>query len=333
MFTARSLTFLLGPLFSKKSWLALDLGVCLAAGLRWPSTSLPPSPASGRGVGGEGQPLPVLHIDESHGLSETSRRLSAIKLAHRTPPNIPFHCSSFPGYNLTHPGDILAIAQNALSLNAGLVVIDQPYGLDLGSGASLHILQPLVSSLRALAHSTNTAVLILLQTRTRSQRSALGKALSALGVDHVLSLDFYPTDMPKATPYNKLLPRYRSGYLHLRTLASVGGGQFSVFAKIHASDHAFSLTAVDRIPNLQSLKLSTFQTGLGPAGLALLRFLLAKGSANTRELMFGVTSSVPTRIRTLVHQLSREGYIHCIKPGGAGRPAVYALTSSGKSLI
>lgn len=35
MFTDRSLTFLLGPAYSKKSLLALDLGVCLATGYGW----------------------------------------------------------------------------------------------------------------------------------------------------------------------------------------------------------------------------------------------------------------------------------------------------------
>ncbi|MEX2161802.1 MAG: hypothetical protein WD751_07780 [Anaerolineales bacterium] len=336
MFTARSLTFLLGPLFSKKSWLALDLGVCLAAGIRWPGADTP-SPIlwerASQPQAGAGEGLPTFHIDEAHGRSETSRRLVGIMDYRRASRDLPFHISCFPSHVLTDPKHIAAISQEALSYNADLVVIDQPYGLDLGYGASLHLLLPLASSLQALTHSTNAAVLILLQTRTRPQRAAIAKALSALGVDHVLGLDFYPTDMPKATPYNKFLPRYRSGYLHLRTLASVGGGQFPVYARIHASDHAFSLAAIDRIPNLQTLKLSTFQTTFGPAGLALLRFLLAKGSANTRELMFGVAASVPTRIRTLVHQLSREGYIHCIKHGGAGHPAVYALTSSGKSLI
>lgn len=325
MFSARSLTFLLGPLFSKKSWLALDLGVCLAAGIRWPGADSP-SPASGWEAG-------VLHIDEAHGNSETSRRLSAILEFRRISHDIPFHFSSFPGYSITDSYDLASLSRQGLSHNAGLVVIDQPYGLDLGRLVSFPVLQPLVSSLRSIAESTNAAILVLLQTQTRSQRSSLAKILSALGVDQVLGLDFYPTDTPKATPFNKLLPRYRSGYLHLMTLASVSSDQLSMHAKLHASDHAFSLTLVDHIPDLQTLKLSTFQPALGPAGYEILSLLQAKGSASTRQLIEGTSSASPGRVVNLIKELSKYSFICRTQPGGKGVPTNYALKPAGSSLI
>ena len=324
MFTNRCLTFFLGPLFSKKTWLALDFGVCTAAGISW--------------LGNRCVQTPVFYIDEAHGLSEISRRLSAVMFAHRTPPNIPFHYSSFPGYDLTDPNDLAAISQNALSLNAQgtscpLIVIDQPYGLHLGYGSSISVLQPIASSLQSLAVSSNAAIIVLLQTRTRSQRSALATALNALGANQVLGLDFYPTDMPKATPWNKLLPRYRTGYLHLRTLASASDIQVSMLAKIHATDAAFSLTAIDHIPNLQTLKLSTFQTVLGPSGFEILNFLLAKGSASTRQLIDGTNSTSPGRALNLIKELSKYGYIRRTQPGGKGIPTNYAITPAGSSLL
>jgi hypothetical protein len=42
LFACPSVNFLLGPLFSKKTWLALDLAVSLAAGNRWPALLLHP---------------------------------------------------------------------------------------------------------------------------------------------------------------------------------------------------------------------------------------------------------------------------------------------------
>ncbi len=77
----------------------------------------------------------------------------------------------------------------------------------------------ILTNLRRLAESLNAAILVLLHTRTCQARSSLASALSALCADHVLALDFFPTDRPrKATPFNKLVPRNQSGYLHLRTL-------------------------------------------------------------------------------------------------------------------
>jgi hypothetical protein len=173
----------------------------------------------------------------------------------------------------------------------------------------------------------------LLQTRTRSQRAALAATLTAFGAHHVLGLDFYPTDIPKATPYNKLLPRYRSGYLHLRTLASLTDDQVSIQAQIHASDRAFSLTAVGRIPNLQTLRLSTFQTVLGPAGFELLSWLQAKGPASARQLIAAITSASPSRVVDLVKELTKGGYIGRTHPGGKGVPTNYALRPAGLSLL
>jgi hypothetical protein len=359
MFTARSLTFILGPILSKKSWLALDLGVCVASGIGWQGNRLPQTP--------------TLHIDEAHGRSETSRRLSAVMGYHNTARDIPFRYSSFPGYVLTDPNDIAAITQQALSFNAGFVVIDQPFGLELptssasrGERASsfpfsnasvfsrrngspaplLPCISPLVSSLRSIAESTNATILVLLQTQTRSQRTSLAKALTALGADQVLGLDFYPTGDPKATPYTKYLPRLRSGYLHLRTLASAISPlgsipQVASFLrslvnyqfKIYTSEALFSLTPVSQIPNRHALHLSTYQAHLGRAGSAVLHFLDAKGLASSRDLMSGVTAAVPSRVRTVVHQLAREGYIVCTKRGGAHHPAIYALTPMGRSVL
>jgi len=72
MFSNQSLSFLLGPLFSKKSWLALDLGVCIAAGISWlgtpaskplSSTSMKPmailKPAVGFSARGNPRPRPT----------------------------------------------------------------------------------------------------------------------------------------------------------------------------------------------------------------------------------------------------------------------------------
>lgn len=344
MFTRPSLTFLLGPLFSKKSWLALDLGVSTAAGHRWPETlsAQAPFPFS-RGRDGDGVGLPVLYIDEIHGFPETSRRLANIIRYRHVSRDLPFHFTSTPGGDLTSSTDLAALTQQARSYTPGIIVIDH-FGrldvgpgtsstsrhLDVGPGTSFH---PLVSSLLALAHSTNAAVLLLLETHTRSQRSKLAATLTALGAHHVLGLDFYPTDLPKATPYNKLLPRYRSGYIHLSTLASLKSERVFIQAKIHASDRSYSLTAVDRIPNLQTLRLSTFQTVLGPAGFHILSLLQAKGSASSHQLIAATTSASRGRVVNLIKELSKSGFISRTQPGGKGVPTSYTLSPAGLSLI
>lgn len=354
MFTAPSLTFLLGPLFSKKSWLALDLGLCTAAGHHWQSqfpflkglardgVSLPSLPRA-EPLQKQGEGVGVLYIDEVHGFPETKRRLAAIMDYRRFSPDLPFHFASSPRYRLAAPYDIAALTHQASHYNVRLLIIDQPYGfrqLDVGRGTSLHVgrgtsftsFRSLVSLLLELSRSANAAVLVLLQTRTRAQRSRLATALTSLGADHVLGLDFFPTDMPKATRYNKLLPRYRSGYLHLRTLASLTAEQLCAQAQIVATDRAFSLTPIERIPNLQTLKLSNFQPVLGPAGFEILA-LLAKSPASARQLIAASASESPGRVINLIKELTKDGYIGRTQPGGKGTRTNYALQPAGLSLI
>lgn len=353
-FERPSVNFLLGPFLSKKTWLALDLAVSLASGSRWPEETAEnvmtaadimrafspmqpgnPSPPKGLSYG-----LPALFIDEYHGLDELSRRIRTLFQARHLPPNIPLHYMSLPLYNLTNPQDTAALEAQARSLGAGLIVFDQPYclpHLDVGRGTSFLSLHPLMSSLQALAASLNAAVLVLLNVPTRRARSSFASALSALGVDHILALDFFPTDRPdKATPDNKLLDRCQSGYLHLRTITHGDLCQLSTVSchlKIRATDHHYSLSLTSGPPDPSTSRLTNFQPPLGPASLAVLRYLAAAGSASTRVLMENVTAAVPTRVRTLIHELARDGYIICTKRGGAHHPATYALTPSGRSML
>jgi hypothetical protein len=309
LFPRPSLTFVLGAFGSKKTWLGLDLAVSVAMGRQGPAA-------------------PALFLDEDHGPSELLYRLRSIFSAYQVTPEIPFNFSSFSNYDFANLQEVDALASQARSVGAGLIVIDQPpaFGhLDVGLG-TVHNVQPSIANLSHLAQSTNSAVVVLVHTRKR--RTWLADALIALGVDQVLGVD---------SPIGE-------SWVHLRTLASRSGVPVSCtfeiqFSKPFQWKASLSRTMKSGIPltdpkfiriTPSSLKPSP---PLGSAGFAVLRYLAANGSSTRSQLIAHVTAAVPGRVRNLIKELSKDGYICRTNPGGKGIPAIYALTPAGKCLI
>ena len=302
LFRSPSVNFILSTLGSKKTWLALDLAVSVTNGCGW--------------LGYQGPATPVLYLDEELGPSELGRRLRSVLLAHRADPKTPIHFSSMARYDFSDSNDVDQLAGQARSVGAGLIVIDVPINFSrLLARDDLHAYRSTLSNLGCLAASTNAAVLVLLHTRRR--RTALGAALATLGVDHVMAVD---------APYGE-------SWVHLRTLAARNLALISITAEIHIRQPRRGKIMGDSEFLTLSPSSARPSPPLGKAGLAILGYLSLEGETNTAELMAKVTMAVPSRIRTLIHELGRDGYMRCTKRGGPGSPAVYAITPAGSCLI
>jgi hypothetical protein len=203
------LNVFLGPLSSKKTWLALDLAVSVALGRGW--------------LGLSGPPAPALFIDEESGPLSLWDRLPRVLAAHRAPPDTPFHFATGCRYDLADPRDTAALAQTARSLGAGLIIIDAPFNfrLDLDRNKLLSHHRALLNA-RHLAQDADAAMLILLHTKKR--RTPLGSALASFGLDHVLAVD---------SPYGQ-------PYIHLRTISSKGYDPISIKAEARKGSSTIS---------------------------------------------------------------------------------------------
>lgn len=152
---------------------------------------------------------------------------------------------------------------------------------------------------------------------TCKRRTALGAALVAFGVDHVLAID---------TPYGQ-------SWVHLRTLAAPNLAPVSLTAEIQI--HQPRLGKVIYEPEFLKCSPSFVQPSppLGKAGFAVLDYLSCKGQSTSSQLIRDVKAAVPDRILSLIKELSKDGYICRSNPGGKGVIAVYDLTPAGKSLV
>lgn len=188
IFPHRSLNVLLGPLGSKKTSLALDLAISVAAGSSWLGSSNPESP--------------TLFVDKGLGDRELHRRVRYQLTARRAAASLPFYFySNFKP--LTNSQEVADLYRQAQVLNLGLVVIDSPLFLSLYLDRhKLHTFRTVLENLHSLVSAANLSILLIHDLSRH--RTDLAQPLLDMGVDQVLWAQ---------CPSNGSL-------VHLRTLAS-----------------------------------------------------------------------------------------------------------------
>lgn len=318
LFTRPSLNFLLGPLGSKKTWLALDLAISAAMGADWFGYQIiasekeevygrkdrTPFPLV-RGRAGDGVCLPALYIDEDTGQHEFFRRMRSVLIAHHATLYTPIHFGSGHHYDLANLHDLKSIVDLALSVTAGFIVIDMPINFDLYfTRQSIHSQNSVLANLLKFAHQLNAAVLVTLHTRKR--RTNLGSALVSAGVSHVLAVD----------------STFDDPYIHLRTIASAGLDPISIAAKTHISRDFFDIVPTSREPI----------SPIGAIGRRVLHHLALFGDSTSADLKTFIPRAAPTRITSVIYELNKDGYIRRVDSAGKGSAATYAITPAGRLL-
>jgi hypothetical protein len=199
LFARPSLNVILGPLGSKKTWLALDLAASVASGRGW--------------LGFRGPQSPSLFVDKALGASALQHRVRSLLSARGSSINFPFYFySNFTP--LTDPQEYDFLLSQSRVLNLGLIVIDSLFFLSLHLNRhKLHALFPILENLRNLALAANAAVLLIHDLS--KHRTDLAAPLLDMGVDHVLA-----TESLEQNPV-----------IHLRTLASRNQQSISILTQ------------------------------------------------------------------------------------------------------
>jgi hypothetical protein len=299
MLARPSLTMLVGNPGTKKTYLAIDLAVCVALGKPW----------LGRPVN-QG---PVLFIDEETGLHQLWARFNSALKAHNSGWGLPLGFVSLGGYNLRDEAEADVLIHRALSIDARFIVIDALANLMRGAGESnLATIQPVLFNLRRMAEYCNAAVLVIHHTN----RHGLFRGSSAISaaVDLMLSIESEPAD----------------SLVTLRTLKArfVAPPPFCARANFtSAADGSkrFQLTASTEIPSPQTVV--PLPDDRQNSAIAIMDFLLHNPASTRQAITAHIVGFSPTTIRSVLHKLKHSGLIKRTNGSRRGKEAIYELSN------
>ncbi len=290
-----SLNLIVGAPGSKKTWLALDLAVCIASGSPW--------------LGFETQPAPALIIDEEGGLPRLWDRLHRVMRGHNAPAQIPLYFISMAGYNLATRSEVDHLIARAQHLNAGLIIIDALANVMAGTDENnVLTVQPVFSNLRRLAQVCNAAVLVV--HHTNKQGIFRGSTLIASGVDHMLAVESGPQDP----------------LIHLRTLKARDLEPISITARAHFEDSKFWLSEPEE-------QTSVAAPHLAASARNVISFIFEHPGTSTHEIISSLNESSPSAIRKIIYELMVAGYINRRDSGSRGKKANYQCSEKGKTYL
>jgi hypothetical protein len=386
LFARPSLNILVGDPGSKKTYLAMDLAVCIANGTPWldfpvDSKSLdlvvgaqhaaPDSAADGNSMmpvrysgqleanplrigahsqvlrsktapsaseGGATPPLPilakseilnssslstselipVLFIDEESGYLQMWSRFNSVLHAHNSDLGAPLAYTSLAAYNLRDPDDADALIKRALSIKAGLIIIDALSDL-LPSSDSNNSIQLVLFNLRRMAETCHAAVVVI--HHTNREGGYRGSSSIAASVDLILHVS--------SAPDNTLI--------ELRSLKARFQLPEPFCARAHFDTAAdgmprFHLTATDERP-LDSISSSDPAPAYSGVALAILEFLTANPNSIRAQITAGLPTFAEGTIRNVLHQLIVDGQVKKTEASANFKSPQYTLVQPTTSFI
>lgn len=309
LFHRPGLFMLIGDPGSKKSFTAVDLAVCVAAGKPWLTRAT--------------QPGPVLFVDEQAGPHQLLARLHASMLAHAVPAGLPLQLTSLAGFNLRNHQSADALIDRSLDFNAQFIVIDNFVSLLRGGNeASQAAVLPVLFHLRRLAEACNAAVLVI--HHTNKHGLFRGSAAIAAAVDLMLHLDSPPGQ--STLTFTPLKSR------HAPPPAFYATAHFTE----HESQPRVLLEHLEQPPDPppQAAPDSTPRRLVHiPPGLADLNYILWNDFTHFHvgsfeDVRWRLQGYAPGSLRNAIHDLLSMGILTRANSGGRGKKAVYKLAQS-----
>lgn len=293
LFSAASVSIIVGEPGSKKTYTMLDAAVCVAHGIKW--------------LDFDTRQSPVLIIDEESGNRRMLRRLGEVLRGHLADEKTPIYFTTLERFQPAQLVDELAIEAAIKESGARFVIIDALADVMLGGDEnSVKDVQPVMATLRNIAERTQASIVLI----HHINKGGTYRGSSAI----------------KAAVNVMLLVESKSGESEIAfSIEKAGDSEPFKFAAraIFDGDQVY-LSSVE-----PTAKAEHFSKG----ELYVLRYLKTHdGEAPLVEIAAHADTVSGGTATNAARSLAGRGYTQRVDAGGKGDRAVYALTDKGRTI-
>lgn len=287
LFSRGSVSIIVGPPGSKKTYSMLDCAVSVALGDDW----LERETAQG----------PVLLIDEESGVRRLNRRLHEIMKGHSAGPDSPLWYTCLEMFDMRETGDVSAIDALMVRVKPVMVLIDAL--ADVMPGADENTVKdthPVFQNLRALAEKHRCAVVVI--HHANKAGGYRGSTAIEGAVDLMLMID---------SPAGSSVVTFTTGKTR------------DTEPQMFGANIAFDADNGTVTLRVQRGVLSMAQRNLAES--YVLRYLTEHGPSSLADIVGNADACTAKGAKNAVYSLADRGIIRRCDGGGRGKMAIYEI--------
>ena len=240
----------------------------------------------------------MLILDEESGERRLTLRIGAALRGELGGKDTPLEYVSLAGFKLDNKNDVEELINLVEDREVGLLIIDALADIMEGDENSKQDTQPVLSALRKIAESTNTAIIVI----HHSNKSGGYRGSSAIkgALDLMVKID----------------SENDSNWINFKSekVRDAEGIKFTGVATW--TEDQFYLSEADGTEKPRSQP---------PSQQYVINYLSRKGASSVSEIMDHADTCSPEAARRAVYSLANEDVIRRINAGGQGKAAIYSL--------
>ncbi len=297
LFSAGTVSMVMGDPGSKKTYSLMDLSVCLGSGEQW--------------LNFETKPVSVLLIDEESGARRINRRLGDVMRGHRASKDISLQYISLARFNFCLNGsggspDLMVLDKKIRETNSKFIIIDALADVMPGADENaVRDVQPIFMGLRKVADGTESAIVVIHHANKGGKYRGSSAMLGALdGLIKVESKNFSPN-------------------IDFTVEKNRDDKPINFAAVAHFENDHFFLTSSQ----------STKQEKISKPQKYVLKHLNNNGATLLVDIMARADICTANSSKQATYALADQGLVCRSDSGGSGEKATYDLTEKGKNMV